>query len=130
MRIFCGYGKSQGIIYDIFTGTTSGKRLNVQLKLFARDGSVVVDGCARGIEIVFKSAVYQFGHFAATIKVFGHAFAPANVTAGTDYERFESARNCSSIDFDKQFQQFTSQIAMYLGGWQGDIIEIPQFLKD
>jgi len=31
--------------------------------------------------------------------------------------------------FDSQFETLLSQIAMYLAGWQGDIIQVPEFLK-
>jgi len=36
----------------------------------------------------------------------------------------------SRKDFLCQFDELMTEIAMYISGWQGDIIKLPPFLKD
>lgn len=43
----------------------SAKRLNVKGQLFAFDSTIVLDDCAREIEISLKNMVQKAGHFAA-----------------------------------------------------------------
>lgn len=31
--------------------------------------------------------------------------------------------------YERQFEVLLSQISMYIAGWQGDIIQVPEFLK-
>lgn len=46
------------------------------------------------------------------------------------YDYAFEKRNCSEATFHEEFTELTSEIAMCIGGWQGDIIELPFFLKD